>query len=541
MDLLGFRPSVLQGEVFGVILHNAGGTVGDQTRAGVFANNGLGVGAFKFYADGRLTTGAEGDHGWWARTYSWDIVAAVDLTGDRAPVISDFTYLYTTLSTEPRTIEATITDDNPSGGNAGVDVATLHYSTDGGENWNDVTMTGTEPNFSGDIPGQAPGTDVLYYVSAEDVEGLSTQTGEVFYSIFLPVEQFLFVLDYTWGYASYYFADVDVEGVWAYDTWDASYGSVTPELLENYQVVFHAMGDGPEGSGDDIGAIYKGWLDGATSEIPRRLFMAAQDYGFISGFEDTTFAAGTMEYDYFGIETLGPQDINYDGSAESYQNAYGVDANPESPLTGYLDEFEGDSVKLYYWPWNFANAVDGFNNWIDNLTPRAEAVVDFTDPNQEDAVVGIHHSGDNWKTVFWTLDPIQLDYFSPTDTSSMYTWVLNVENPLIPVLEWFEDPVSSVEDAGVITARTYELDQNYPNPFNPTTTIEYSIPTQAEVTLKVFDIQGREVVTLVDNKTEKAGKHTINFDASRYATGIYFYQLTTNKNQALVKKMMFIK
>ena len=73
-----------------------------------------------------------------------------------------------------------------------------------------------------------------------------------------------------------------------------------------------------------------------------------------------------------------------------------------------------------------------------------------------------------------------------------------------------------------------------------TTTIEYSIPNKAKVTLKVFDIQGREVVRLVD-KDQAAGAHTVNFDASNYASGIYFYQLTTDNNQALVKKMMLIK
>jgi hypothetical protein len=536
MDLLGFRPSVLQGEVFGVILYNAGGTVGDVTRAGVWANADLGVGAFKFYSDGRNTTGADGDHGWWARTYSWDIVAAVDLTGDRAPKIEDYDILFTTLSTETRTVTAVISDDNPSGGPAGVDEAILHYSLDGGSNWVDVTMTGTEPNFSGDIPGQSPGTEILYYVSATDVEGLSVEAGQVFYSIFLPVEQTLWVHDYSVYTPDFIGAYYWLGTEWVYDTWDATYGSVTPDLLENYQVIYHVMGDGPDGSGLDIGELYNDWLDGATAEVPRRLFISGQDYGVISAFEDTTFSAGAFEYDYLGVETLGPQDINYDGTAESYQGAYAVDPVAES-LSDTYAAFEGDSLQLYYWPYDEL----GWSNWIDNLTPLEGAVVDFTDPNQEDAVVGVHYSGENWKTVFWTIDPIALSFYDPADTSSSYYWgVYDVENLLIPVLEWFGDPVASIEEGGVITARTYELKQNYPNPFNPTTTIEYSIPNKAKVSLKVFDIQGREVVTLV-NKNENAGKHTVNFDASKFATGVYFYQLTTNDNQALVKKMMFIK
>jgi hypothetical protein len=536
MDLLGFRPSFLQGEVFGVVLYNAGGTVGDVVRAGVFANAGLGVGAFKYYSDGRNTTGSEGDIGWWARTYSWDIIAAVDLTGDRAPKIEDFDILFTTLSQQTRTVSAVITDDNPSGGPAGVASAILHYSLDDGDNWTDVTMTGTEPNFSGDIPGQSPGTEILYYITATDVEGLFVETGEIFYSIFLPVEQTLWVHDYSVfspGFIGpYYWVGTGFD----YDVWDASYGSVTADLLENYQIVYHVMGDGPDASGLDISTLYKDWLDGATADIPRRLFLSGQDYGFVSEFEDTTFAAGAFEYDYLGVETLGPQDINYDGSTASYQTPYAVDPVAES-LTDSYAAFAGDSLQLFYDPFNEL----GFSNWIDNMTPLEGAVVDFTDPNQDDAVVGIHYEGENWKTVYWTLDPIALSFYDPADTSSSYYWgVLDVGNLLVPVLEWFGDPVSSVEGGDVITAKTYELKQNYPNPFNPTTTIEYSIPNKSKVTLKIFDIQGREVATLIDNN-EAAGKHTVNFDASSYATGIYFYQLSTSDNHSLVKKMMFIK
>ena len=80
------------------------------------------------------------------------------------------------------------------------------------------------------------------------------------------------------------------------------------------------------------------------------------------------------------------------------------------------------------------------------------------------------------------------------------------------------------------------LEQNYPNPFNPTTTINYALPTAGIVTLKVYDILGQEVATLV-NETKSAGKHEVKFDASRLSSGIYFYQLKTGnftKNQKMI-------
>jgi hypothetical protein len=71
---------------------------------------------------------------------------------------------------------------------------------------------------------------------------------------------------------------------------------------------------------------------------------------------------------------------------------------------------------------------------------------------------------------------------------------------------------------------TYRLEQNYPNPFNPSTTIAYSIPERAHVSLKVYDMSGREVATLVD-RMEGAGPKTVKFDAVNLATGSYLYRL----------------
>jgi hypothetical protein len=86
---------------------------------------------------------------------------------------------------------------------------------------------------------------------------------------------------------------------------------------------------------------------------------------------------------------------------------------------------------------------------------------------------------------------------------------------------------------------TYELAQNYPNPFNPTTKIEYSIPAQSKVDLKVYNIVGQEVATLV-NEIQAAGVHHVKFDALNLASGIYFYRLNAG-NFVSVKKMVLLK
>jgi hypothetical protein len=72
------------------------------------------------------------------------------------------------------------------------------------------------------------------------------------------------------------------------------------------------------------------------------------------------------------------------------------------------------------------------------------------------------------------------------------------------------------------------LQQNEPNPFNPTTTIRFSLPQREHVTLKVFDVNGREVATLVKGEMA-AGNHAVTFAPRDLAGGLYFYQLTAGK------------
>ncbi len=85
----------------------------------------------------------------------------------------------------------------------------------------------------------------------------------------------------------------------------------------------------------------------------------------------------------------------------------------------------------------------------------------------------------------------------------------------------------------------YALMQNYPNPFNPTTTIQFAIPAVSDVKLEVFDMLGQKVSTLVNRRME-AGLHTVNFNASNLASGVYFYRLQSGSFMQ-TKKMMLIK
>ena len=97
-----------------------------------------------------------------------------------------------------------------------------------------------------------------------------------------------------------------------------------------------------------------------------------------------------------------------------------------------------------------------------------------------------------------------------------------------------------VEDMPQTQPYQFRLAQNYPNPFNSQTTIRYQLPATSEVSLIVYDITGREVVSLVSGK-QSAGEHKVVWDAEGIASGVYFIRLAADEGQSMVKKVMLVK
>jgi predicted acyl esterase len=146
---------------------------------------------------------------------------------------------------------------------------------------------------------------------------------------------------------------------------------------------------------------------------------------------------------------------------------------------------------------------------------------------------------------------------SPSDTSFLTTnpFVLPVLNNAVNKIYFsynsflslpvqYPNPVNGTGNTQNISPLEFSLFQNYPNPFNPSTSIKYQIAENGFVTLKVYDILGRETATLV-NEFKKAGNYETHFSSDlvsgeKLSTGIYFYKLTQGNNTA-VKKLMFIK
>jgi hypothetical protein len=85
--------------------------------------------------------------------------------------------------------------------------------------------------------------------------------------------------------------------------------------------------------------------------------------------------------------------------------------------------------------------------------------------------------------------------------------------------------------------KAFDLKQNYPNPFNPVTKISFAIPKQSMTTLKIFDVLGREVSTLVNGNVE-AGYYVYDFDASSLSSGVYFYKMTAGNFEKTMKMIV---
>ena len=101
------------------------------------------------------------------------------------------------------------------------------------------------------------------------------------------------------------------------------------------------------------------------------------------------------------------------------------------------------------------------------------------------------------------------------------------------------EPFLGIEPISNLISKIFGLKQNYPNPFNPVTNIEISMPSTSFAKLIIYDIQGREIESLV-NQELKAGTYKIDWNASRYPSGVYFYKLTAG-DYSETKKMMLIK
>jgi len=549
MSELGNTPVVQRGSLVGVAVKNLSTTIGTD-RIGILADNTLGIPGFKFYANGR-TPGDTATAGWWTRDYTWDF--ALDVTfPEPPPLITNVTNLPTTLSTDDRTVNAEVRYDIVN-----VD---LMYSIDSLSFWTSIPMTGTEPDFSGIIPGQQPGTQVDYFVTATDVNGNTEESVHFGYEIFQPTSTDLLVFNgfsTPTGYPQgYYFGQDDFINYttvdWDHDVW--SYGALTSEILDNYTKIIEIATNGRKSINNDA---IRTWIEAD----PNHCYAAFGDeyIGTQTEWKDSTYANGDFFFDILGIKA-DHNDISYNGiepvdGSVVYPVVSTVLGGPLLNKYNQVTTDSGWSAPLLYSP----KYEIGINNWLDGVEFTSDVEVDMTADNFDGtanyAILGHRTLPAGNKIVFGSYDPLSLD--SDIENEVEYYWYgFSYSAPQVTTIVWF-GIVSDVNQIGTEIPEKFVLSQNYPNPFNPATTIKYSLPVRQAgmpanfgdsdihrndsriINLKIYDVLGQEIRTLVNEK-QSPGNYQVQFDASGLPSGVYIYRLQAgNFNQS--KKMILLR
>jgi len=210
--------------------------------------------------------------------------------------------------------------------------------------------------------------------------------------------------------------------------------------------------------------------------------------------------------------------------AQSFYNNY-LYANyiDDNSFSFLINGFDGDPI------------TDGMSFVINDIYDRDPDVVGRFDTQYADSIFeylsgpkvgGLRVETANYRVVYFAFSFEQVPTEEERDTLMNRT------------MNWLLDGLTSAGNNNIVVS-SFDLEQNYPNPFNPSTTITYSLANEEHVNLKVYDIMGREVTELV-NEDQAAGTHSLDFDASLLASGMYFYKISAG-NFVSTKKMVLLK
>jgi hypothetical protein len=252
---------------------------------------------------------------------------------------------------------------------------------------------------------------------------------------------------------------------------------------------------------------------------------------------------GTFVDEYTSTGVTQSIGIDWDNEGNLYVSSYGgalvrkfdtsgvdlgifINSNLAGPTNIWFDDngdllvidYNGTSVKRFN-----SNGVF-INNFITGLG-SAEGVDFFPNGN---ILIG---NGATHSVKMYESNGVYIEDFIPNGSGGLIT-----PNAIV-IREVNPSSVSGEENSSNLN--TFVLEQNYPNPFNPSTLISYRLPATSEVTLKVYNVLGKEIDTLVSEELP-AGDHEIEFDASGLTSGIYYYQLKAG-TFVQTNKMVYLK
>jgi len=173
--------------------------------------------------------------------------------------------------------------------------------------------------------------------------------------------------------------------------------------------------------------------------------------------------------------------------------------------------------------------------------------------NEENSIYSLNHTygkGSSWQTetiysnpdyfIFW-FDVKRKIYKGYDQYYVLYCTNRSVDGTSYSNIKFQTKQVSTgIEDNNDLTVKSYSLEQNYPNPFNSQTEISYTLQNNCEVRIDIFNAKGEFIKNLI-NKKQSKGKHTIVFDAGKFNSGIYYYQLEVDGKIIEASKMLYLK
>jgi len=188
-------------------------------------------------------------------------------------------------------------------------------------------------------------------------------------------------------------------------------------------------------------------------------------------------------------------------------------------------------------------STDNGETWVQIMSlpgyQNGNYVIDFIENNHGDYIAltlsKIYYSSSEGTD--WQSEDFPLEFLNSIFSSDSNTFWVAGGNSLL--LKNSNSGITNIQGFQSSSPDNFYLSQNYPNPFNPSTKITYSVASLSNVILKVYDILGREVLTLV-NEEKPAGRYEVSFNASSLASGVYFYQIKAG-SFVQTKKLMLLK
>ncbi|MDP3829934.1 MAG: T9SS type A sorting domain-containing protein, partial [Ignavibacteriaceae bacterium] len=203
----------------------------------------------------------------------------------------------------------------------------------------------------------------------------------------------------------------------------------------------------------------------------------------------------------------------------SNQNGLAINSNKDLFYTSY------ETYRSYY----------PYTEWTLLFTDPAYSVFinsdDIIYASLENGIIRSVDNGNNWESIF--TENISRSYAHDLRVNGNILFIATNSYGLYELMT----PTNVEEENNLVT--DFHLSQNYPNPFNPVTNIKFSIPKSDIVEIKVYDILGKEIQTLL-NEYKTTGSYEVEFDASNLPSGIYFYRMVSG-NYPEAKKMVLLR